>query len=483
MPAVADFDALQRSLAERLRGTTPEADAAAIVVCPSITFPVAELRKIVGIQFYEERLLFLTLLLGNPGLQLLYPTSVPIDDSIIDYYLDWLPDPADARRRLHLFPVDDPEPSALTDKLLRRPDVLAAMVDRLTEPERSFILPFNVTAAEARLAAQLGIPIYGAHPDLVWLGSKSGARQVAVEAGVDVFVGARDLHSLPAIEDAVEEIRRTRPDAEAVVVKLNHGFSGQGNVILELDRVRRPLQTSPAVFCAAEESWSTFAPKVEAEGAIVEELARGAGTVSPSVQVRILPGRRVEVVSTHDQILGGPDEQVYLGCRFPARASYRARIQADALAVANVLAARGVVGSFGMDFVVVPHRGVFLSEINLRLGGTTHPFLMARYVTGGEYKADSGQLFVDGAPRVYKSSDNIKSPRYIGLRPQQVIAAVAEAGLRYDPHTASGATLHLLGALPAYGKYGLVSIAATADEADVIYDRVLACVDALVGVQ
>jgi hypothetical protein len=470
------FDDLQAQLLRRLTGTTPEAGAAAIVVCPSITFPVTELRKITGIQFYEERLLFLALLLRDPALHILFPTSVPIDEAVVEYYLSWLPDPTAARPRLHLFPVGDPEPRPLVDKLLRRPDVIEAMRRRLPDPQASFILPFNVTPAEARLAEALGIPIYGTHPDLVHLGSKSGAREVAAEAGVAVFAGAGDLASLAQMERAIAEIRTASPEAAAVVAKLNNGFSGQGNVILELDAVRGPLASSPAVFCAAEESWATYEPKVEAEGAIVEELARGAGIVSPSVQIRILPGERVEVVSTHDQILGGPDEQVYLGCRFPARDDYRETIQREGLKVARVLARRGALGSFGIDFVVVPGRGVFLSEINLRLGGTTHPFLMARYVTGGTYDEQRGELLVDGTPRVYKASDNIKSVRYQGLQPAKAIAALEAAGLRYNGK--SGAVLHLLGALPEHGKCGAVCIAATHDEADALYETVLAALDA-----
>ncbi len=473
-----DFDALQARLRRRLTGTTPEAGAAAIVVCPSITFPTTELRKIIGIQFYEERLLFLTLLLRDPSLELLFPTSVPVDEAIVEYYLRWLPDPAGARRRLHLFPLGDPTPRPLVDKLLERSDVLAGMRARLTDPDSSFILPFNVTAAEAALAEQLGVPIYGTHPDLVALGSKSGARAVAEEVGVAVFPGAGDLRSVDDLEAAIERLR-ARPSAPtAVVAKLNNGFSGQGNVIIELADVRWPLDQTPVVFCASEESWETFGPKIATDGAIVEELARGPGIVSPSVQIRILPGERVEVVSTHDQILGGPDDQVYLGCRFPAAEAYRASIQTEALKVAHVLARRGVLGSFGIDFVVVPGRGVFLSEINLRLGGTTHPFLMARYVTGGTYDQTTGQLLVGDGPRVYTASDNIKSPHLVGLQPGHAIAAVDAAGLAYDPATATGATLHLLGALPGHGKYGLVCIAASAAEADALYDDVVACVEA-----
>jgi hypothetical protein len=478
MPAAAGFDELQRRLIDRL-SDGPEVGASTIVVCPSISFPEVELRKIVGIQHYEERLLFFVLWLRDPQLELVYPTSVPIDPAVVDYYLSWLPDPEGARQRLHLFSAGDPTPSAFTEKLLGRPDLIDGIRRRLRDPERASLIAFNVTPGEAKLAEQLGIPLYGPHPDLVDLGSKSGARHVAEAAGVAVFEGAGDLYSIADIERGVQAIRAARPDAKAVVAKLNHGFSGQGNVVLPMEGIRSPLQSSTAVFCASEESWETYEPKVAAEGAIVEELARAPGVVSPSVQLRVLPGGRVEVVSTHDQILGGPDEQVYLGCRFPAHIEYRKRIQDDARRVAQVLAARGVIGSFGIDFVVVPDVGVFLSEINLRLGGTTHPFLMARYVTGGVYDDDRGELLVDGSPRVYKASDNLKSEQYVGLRPGDVIQAIAAAGLQYDPSTATGVTLHLLGALTGYGKCGALCIARSHQEADDLYNGVVATLDRL----
>lgn len=479
MTTAATFDELQRRWLDRGVDGGPEVGASAIVVCPSLTFPLAELRKITGIEYYEERLLYAVLLLRDPDVEVLYPTSVPVEGAIVDYYLQWLADPPSARERLHLFPVGDPAPGPLVDKILARPDLVAALRRRLRDPATAFLLPFTVTAAEARLAGALGVPAYGTHPDLIALGSKSGARDVAAEAGVAVFEGAGDLYSLPAIAAAVDRIRAARPTAQAVVAKLNNGFSGQGNVILELDDVRTPLEASPAVFCAADESWSTYGPKVAAEGAVVEELARAPGLASPSVQLRILAGGRCEVVSTHDQVLGGPEEQVYLGCRFPADAGYRLRISDAGLRVARVLAVRGALGSFGIDFVVLPDGEVVLSEINLRLGGTTHPFQMARLVTGGRYAPESGELLVDGEPRVYSGSDNVKSPHYVGLRPRALIAAVAGAGLAYDPERATGVTLHLLGALAPYGKFGLVCIAPSHAGADGLHDRVLAIAGAL----
>ncbi|MDQ3896740.1 MAG: peptide ligase PGM1-related protein, partial [Actinomycetota bacterium] len=260
-----------------------------------------------------------------------------------------------------------------------------------------------------------------------------------------------------------------------MVVKLNNGFSGQGNAILELDGLCDPLPASKTTFCAGEESWPSFAGKIEDEGAIVEELLRAEGLRSPSVQLRIGGDRQVEVLSTHDQILGGPEGQVYLGCRFPASAAYRAAITEEARRVGAVMAGEGVVGSFGIDFIVVPGSDVYLSEINLRMGGTTHPYWMARLATGATYDVDAGELVTPaGRPARYHATDNLKSPRLAELTPADVVARVDRAGLAFDPSTGTGATLHLLGAVPGYGKMGATCVAETPEAADDLYDELAA---------
>jgi hypothetical protein len=189
------------------------------------------------------------------------------------------------------------------------------------------------------------------------------------------------------------------------------------------------------------------------------------------------------VVSNHDQILGGLHDQVYLGCRFPARAEYRLDIQERARRVGEVLAADGVIGTFGIDFVLVPDDGRYdirLSEINLRMGGTTHPFWMARLVTGGAYDPSTGQLVADGRAKSYVASDNIKSPALVGRTPADVIAEVDSRGLGFDRTRGTGATLHLLGAVPGFGKMGMTCIADSPEDAQAHYQELSAV---LVGSQ
>jgi hypothetical protein len=443
------------------------------VVIPSLSFAESELRKITGVLHYEERLLFMLLWLGRPNLRLVYVTSLPVDPAIVDYYLRFLPDPADARRRLHMVTLGDPLVAPLSDKLLRHPDVVEEIRARAGNPDEAYLLPFNVTAAERALSEALRLPLYGSPPHLFWLGSKTGSRRTARQAGVSVLVGQEDLWALDDIEHAIELIRARSPHADAVVIKLNNGFSGQGNAIVELDSSTFPLPSAKTTFCAAEETWPSYEEKIGAEGAIVEELVRHEPMVSPSVQIRIAPGGAFEVISTHDQILGGPEGHVYLGCRFPADPDYRLAIQEAASRVARVLASKGVMGSFGIDFLVAHGPGgnhVYLSEINLRMGGTTHPYWMARLATGGTYDPATGELVApDGRPRRYLATDNLKEPALIGCTPAEVIAAVDRSGLAFDPARGCGVTLHLLGALPSSGKMGATCIAETLEDADAMH--------------
>jgi PGM1 C-terminal domain/Pre ATP-grasp domain/ATP-grasp domain len=478
-PPKARFEDLQRRLAEQYPARDPlDLERGTVVVLPSLSFPTAELRKIVGIGFYEERLLFLLLLLRRPAVRLVYLTSMPIDPAILDYYLGFLPDPAGARERLHLVSVDDPEPRSLTAKLLDRPDLLDRVREAADGPGGAFVLPFNVTVLEQELVERLGLPLYGPGPEQAVLGSKSGSRRVARLAGVPVLDGAEDLRSVAAVEAAARRLRERAGDRlGAVVVKLNDGFSGQGNAVVRLDGVDRPLAASPTVFCAEEESWPSFAAKIAAGGAVVEELLETPGMVSPSVQLRILPGAAPKVLSTHDQVLGGPNRQVYLGCRFPADPAYRTEIRAAADRVAQVLAGRGVIGYFGVDFFVVPagdRRRVYLSEINLRVGGTTHPFGMAALATEGRYDAATGHLVAGGRAKSYLASDNVKSPRLRGRSPGWVIEEVRRRGLAYDHRRRAGVTLHLLGALPGHGKMGMTCIGDSPEEAERLYHEVVA---------
>jgi hypothetical protein len=216
-------------------------------------------------------------------------------------------------------------------------------------------------------------------------------------------------------------------------------------------------------------------------GGIVECFIGSPGARSPSVQCRVNPLGSVELVSTHDQLLGGRSMQTYLGCTFPADPAYRVALHDAARRVSGELARRGVIGRHSIDFVSVPRDGTwdhYAIEINLRKGGTTLPFLMLQFLTDGEYDPGAGlYLTSSGEGRCYVASDNVQSPSYRGLAPDDLIDIAVCNGLHFDAARQSGVVFHLLGALSEFGKLGIVAIAETADEAREMFDATVAVLD------
>ena len=96
-----------------------------------------------------------------------------------------------------------------------------------------------------------------------------------------------------------------------------------------------------------------FFEKFHAMGGVAEEFVEGDIKTSPSVQCIIGPDKQVEIVSTHDQLLGGNDGQVFLGAIFPADKQYSVSLAAEGKKIAKALADKGALGRFAIDFISV----------------------------------------------------------------------------------------------------------------------------------
>ena len=88
-----------------------------VVVVPSVTLDRAVPGSGSMSQAFEERFLFLLLLLRQPRLRMIYVTSMPIKPSIVEYYLALLPGviPSHAMARLTLVSIDDSSPRPLSE--------------------------------------------------------------------------------------------------------------------------------------------------------------------------------------------------------------------------------------------------------------------------------------------------------------------------------------------------------------------------------
>jgi hypothetical protein len=257
-----------------------------------------------------------------------------------------------------------------------------------------------------------------------------------------------------------------------VVVKHDDSGAGDGNVVIAVDgEVRAAVERLP--------DW--YLRDLRA-GGVVEERIAGDRFTSPSAQIDVLPDGAVVLLATHEQEVGGADGQVYLGCRFPADPAYAVELGLHARAVGEELARLGAVGRMSVDFAAARDDGgawrVFALEVNLRKGGTTHPYATLRNHVPGRYDGETGAWVAeDGEPRAYRSTDNLVREEWTGLPPATVIKALAGRGLHLDHRTRTGVVLHMLSCLAIDGRFGLTAIGRDPAHAAELFDATRAAVD------
>src|SRR5215471_16566967 len=182
-----DFDQLQQKLVPLWKSIERfNQDPQTIVVIPSMSIDALDSGAV--IQAYEERFLFLLLLLRQPRQRL------------------FLPSPMDGSAR------------PLSEKLLERPRLIERIRSLIMDPDRAHLIPFNTTNREKELALELGIPMYGADPKFFSLGTKSGCRKIFMEENVLHPLGREDIGSKEDLIDAISQMRKTKPSMTQVMV-------------------------------------------------------------------------------------------------------------------------------------------------------------------------------------------------------------------------------------------------------------------------
>lgn len=486
------FRQLQSEFSEQFcRVFSNNAEPRTVVIVPSLTLDQEVLAKISGFTHYEQRMLSMLLLLRYPHANVIYVTSEPIPQAVIDYYLHLLPGiPHDhAYRRLTLLSCYDSSNRSLSAKILDRPRLIERIRNAIPDPVCTHMACFNVSKLERSLAVSLGIPIYGCDPDLLELGSKSGSRAVFREAGLNLPNGFENISDAHSLAEALAELKGRQPELRRAVVKLNEGFSGEGNAIFDFKGAPKSsglkswiTERLPQLkFVASGMTWDDFDAKLDEMGGIVEEFIEGRAKRSPSAQFRIDPTGRLDVVSTHDQVTSGQSGQVFDGCRFPADKAYRLEIQAQGTRAGEILKSRGVLGRFGVDFISVRQSNSWVHyavEINLRKGGTTHPFQMLQLLTDGTYDRATGLYRTrTGHCRYYYASDTLKAPHYRGLTPDDLIDIAVENGLHFHTVNQDGVVFHLIGALSEFGKLGVLCVGESPRASERLYSETVSVLD------
>ena len=140
---------------------------------------------------------------------------------------------------------------------------------------------------------------------------------------------------------------------------------------------------------------------------------------------------------------------------------------------------------FGVDFVAVQQPDTdgrqwdfYAIEVNLRKGGTTHPFMTLKLLTNGRYDFATGLFYSQqGRPKYYIATDNLQKDRYQGLMPNDLMDIIAHHRLQFDSGTENGTVFHLMGCLSEFGKLGLTSIGDSPQQAKEVYNKVVKVLD------
>ena len=462
------------------------------VVVPSVTVDPDDVMPMPEARYYEEVLLFLLIRLRNPVARVVYVTSEPIPLPLVDYYLHFLAGiPAShAASRLTLLSTWDGSPRPLTEKILDRPRLIARIRDAVPDPARAYLTVLRATPLERKLAIALDMPLNAADPEMDALVRKSRARAILAEAGVPVPAGAGDLRDADDLVEALGALCARSPRPRKAIVKIDGGYWDEGTAIVTLPEtagdadLRDALETMDV---PAGDHPRAFVGRFARRGGVIEERVEARCRADASVQLRINPLGRVFLTSSHDELREGHGGLRRVGCRFPADEAYRAAIQEAGLRVARALAERGLVSRVSVEFRLwrddpAEEWRMAAHDVNLGVGGSTHPLLAVRFLTGGTLDERTG-LFASptGKLKFYRSSDTLQSRRWRGLLPDDLIDALTVARLNYSAQTEAGALFYMLGAISELGRVGVVAIGNSRDEAEAVYARVGRALDELSG--
>ena len=282
---------------------------------------------------YEERFLCLVLsLLRSPRSNVVYVTSEPILPRLVDYFFGLVPgfDTPEARGRLTIVSLVDGSDRPLTEKLLERPGAIERI--RAASPQAGPGADRPVRHLRGRGRARGAAR---AAP----LRRRPGARLAGNEARRATGVRGR-RRGTPA------RVRRRQTDESWWRPSSGSGANGRAPTASSSSSTRGSAASATRSWTSTalttptrssggsrrsclenpEQNRDEYFEALAEQGGIVEERIRGTEFRSPSAQLRLSPAGLVEVLSTHDQVLGGPQGQTYFGCRFPADPEYAERI-------------------------------------------------------------------------------------------------------------------------------------------------------------
>ncbi len=310
----------------------------------------------------------------------------------------------------------------------------------------------DVWELAAILAADSGaeVRVLAPPPPVTWIANDKAAFDELVTRvlGSQALVETRVSRTRA---DVASDLRSMAEQHRRVGLKRTRCASAMGNAVFRAEDVSEPH--------LAERCVDAFLDRTQwPEGEEILTVAWLETDLSPSTQLWIPPRGLGEprLDGVYEQILSG-EERMFVGSRpssLPAEVN--AKLARDSLLVCIALQELGYVGRCSFDFLVSGNPwGEFahvFTECNGRWGGTSAPMsLLDRLIPG---------------PRPAYRAQDVVFPELIGARFTDLLAMVG-ADL-FEASTGQGRFIfYNLGPLEAHGKFDVISIGQTLEDAEI----------------
>lgn len=421
------------------------------VHCANSVDYLAELSAWVpGVEHYAER----ALLLAEHEDVVCLPAE--IDSEYIAYLAELGLGPAPQNVLVASRFADGDSERPLWRRILTSDEALGAIGCLITRHRSARIQPFIASRGQFTLAAALekrtGVPVqvYGGDPAVVaYADCKHHIRAKAMELGIPVAPGEIvDLASSTSRADEATVLRRAMERhiqlTGRVIIRGASGAAGSATYTAEGPRQVDELSTR----LPASRDNRIY---------LVESMVDV--DVSPNIQMHIERDLRgIRCGGMTDQRWERP--LVHGGNVFPSAARRTAEMLSWARTLAEWLNTAGYVGVSGFDFVeytdTTGEPRAFLAEANPRTNGATYPLRLRRRLNVAQREAGLPEIraFVTGMIEV-------EARTFSELRDSW-------NDRLFCPYTGSGLIPYVPGLLP-HGKCGVVALAATREEAEVLY--------------
>ncbi len=452
------------------------------IVIPSMSFDCELLEGIEGVSHYELRSLWEILRVKEENVYVTFVSSFKIPFSTLKHFKEIYHLTAEEFSRVNFIEITRKKNIlSLTKNILLDENALKKIKGTF-KCENVILEPFVFTLQEKELSRKLKIPSWYDHPQMNYFHTKSGNRFI-VGNSAPMPAGFGDLFSFDAVVKGVIKLKNNNSSLDSCMVKLNFGVSGQGNMKLDLpksktwqyllpkekeDNIRKCFESAKLFNKALKVS--DFKKRIIEEGAIVEEFISNEIISSPSAQIFCKPDS-IDLISTHHQILD-KSGQKFLGGSYPCDDQYRKKIEAFSVKVGEKLKELKVFGVISIDFLISKNQDTkeldyHLIELNIRKGGTTHPFMLSNFAVR------SGEHFEAGAPSsdfvdnyVYRSNDNFYPCRTRYSCQKEILEKATAEGILFSRNKKEGVIFHLLSSYEETGKVGYTILASNKDRVD-----------------